>query len=359
MRTHQSSPHAGRHADSHAGHDAPDHSVPEYSVPDDASLHAAGAPGGPGTPPAEQTQQAPQAPQRPQPRRWQPVPLVWCTLALHVVMALAWRQPALWPWCLAAVLLNHALVVALVFFPRSSLLGKAVTRLPAAAAAQGWVALTFDDGPDPQVTPQVLDLLDQYQAKASFFCIGAAVRQYPDLLREIVARGHTVENHGHAHSSLFAFWGRARMQQDMTQLQQAVHAVTGGWPRFFRPTAGFRNPLLDWALARTGLHLVMWTRRGFDTRCRHAPTVLQRLLRRLAAGDILLLHDGNAARTAQGEPLVLAVLPALLRTLRERNLQAVTLRQGLPDLLAAPVEPAAPAAPAARPPVLPMENTTP
>ncbi len=345
------SPHVARSASSHASHGA-SHSTSDasygasHSVLQGASPNqAAFAQGGQGLPSAEHARQAPQ------PRRWQPVPLVWCTLALHALMALVWLwRPALWPWCLAAVALNHALVVAWVFFPRSSALGKAVTRLPAASAAQGWVALTFDDGPDPQVTPQVLDLLDQYQAKASFFCIGAAVRQHPDLLREIVARGHTVENHGHAHSSLFALWGRARMQQDIAQLQQAVHAATGRWPRFFRPTAGFRNPLLDWVLARTGLHLVMWTRRGFDTRCRHAPTVLQRLLRQLAAGDILLLHDGNAARTAQGEPLVLAVLPALLRTLRARNLQAVTLRQALPDLAAAP---------AAHTPDSPMENTTP
>ena len=269
----------------------------------------------------------------PRARPWRPVPFITFSIALHAACVLACALwPARWPWCLAAVLSNQAVIVALVFFPRSSLLGQAVTRLPASAAAQGWVALTFDDGPDPQVTPRVLELLDQYQAKASFFCIGAAVRQHPELLREIVARGHSIENHSQTHSPFFAFWGCQRMQQDIAQLQQAVHAASGHWPRFFRPTAGFRNPLLDWVLARAGLHLVMWTRRGFDTRCRDAQTVSQRLMRHLAAGDILLLHDGNAARTAQGEPVVLAVLPTLLQALRERNLQAVTLRQGLPDM---------------------------
>ena len=99
--------------------------------------------------------------------------------------------------------------------------------------------------------------------------------------------------------------------------------------------------MLDRVLARTGLHLVMWTRRGFDTRCGDAETVRQRLLRQLAAGDILLLHDGHAARTAQGEPVALAVLPDLLQALRARHLQAVTLRQGLADLTAESMQEAA------------------
>lgn len=298
----------------------------------------------------------------PVPRRWRPVPFIAISIALHVACLLAcvlW--PAQWPWWLAAVLGNQALIVALVFLPRAQALGRTVTRLPAPAAMQGWVALTFDDGPDPAVTPQVLELLDRYQAKASFFCIGVAVQRHPDLVREIIARGHSVENHSHSHSPLFAFWGCGRMRQDIERLQQAVQGITGTWPRFFRPTAGFRNPLLDGVLARTGLHLVMWTRRGFDTRCRSAHTVRERLLRGLRAGDILLLHDGNAARTEQGEPLVLAVLPAVLQALQDQGLQAVTLRQGLAGLLddAGPTPESAAPQSATSCPSLPTNNITP
>lgn len=92
-------------------------------------------------------------------RSWRPVPLLVGGVVLHAALLLLvlWR-PTLWLWCLLAVALNHALIVALVFVPRSSWLGKAVTRLPASAVTQGWVALTFDDGPDPVVTPQVLDV---------------------------------------------------------------------------------------------------------------------------------------------------------------------------------------------------------
>ncbi len=266
----------------------------------------------------------------PAPRRWQPAPLIWVSLAVHGACALAWlARPALWPWWLAALALNHVLIIALVMTPRNRWIGANLTRLPAHAVRQGWVALTFDDGPDPLVTPQVLDILARFGAQASFFCIGRAVEQYPELVQRIVASGHTVENHGFAHSPVFALWGSRRMARDMVQLQQAVYRVAGVFPHFFRPTAGFRNPLLDRVLARTGLRLVMWTRRGFDTRCCNAQTVLQRLTRGLAAGDILLLHDGHAARTAEGQPLVLAVLPALLQQLQQQRLQAVHLRQAL------------------------------
>jgi peptidoglycan/xylan/chitin deacetylase (PgdA/CDA1 family) len=100
-------------------------------------------------------------------------------------------------------------------------------------------------------------------------------------------------------------------------------------PTFFRAPAGLRNPFLAPVLHREGLTLASWTRRGFDTRERDAARVLQRLTRGLAAGDILLLHDGNAARDAQGRPVILDVLPALLAALRRERLVAVTLPQSV------------------------------
>ena len=98
-------------------------------------------------------------------------------------------------------------------------------------------------------------------------------------------------------------------------------------PKFFRAPAGLRNPLLDPVLQRLGLQLASWTRRGFDTVNTDAAAVLTRLTARLTAGDILLLHDGHAARSPGGRPVVLDVLPALLAAIHERGLRAVTLRQ--------------------------------
>jgi peptidoglycan/xylan/chitin deacetylase (PgdA/CDA1 family) len=179
------------------------------------------------------------------------------------------------------------------------------------------------------VTPHVLDLLDAAGAKASFFCIARCARQHPALCREIVARGHRVENHGDTHSNAFALFGPTHMRADIAAAQASLSDITGQAPLFFRPTAGLRNPFLEPVLAQLDLHLASWTRRAFDTREGRPPVVLRRLTRGLDAGDILLMHDGNAARTPEGQPVILATLPALLQTLAQQQLKPVTLKDAL------------------------------
>ncbi|MDB5731644.1 MAG: polysaccharide deacetylase family protein, partial [Variovorax sp.] len=120
-------------------------------------------------------------------------------------------------------------------------------------------------------------------------------------------------------------------EREIARAQAIVTEVTGWRPTCFRAPAGLRNPFLDAVLRRLDLSLVSWTRRGFDTRERDAAKVLARLARQLAAGDILLLHDGNAARTLDGRPVVLEVLPPLLRQLRDAGLRSVTLPEALRD----------------------------
>ncbi len=191
------------------------------------------------------------------------------------------------------------------------------------------MALTLDDGPDPEVTPRVLDMLDGAGANASFFCIGWRARQHPGLCREIVARGHRIENHGDAHSNAFSLYGPARMRRDISAAQNTLSDITGQAPLFFRPTAGLRNPFLEPVLAQLDLNLASWTRRAYDTREGRAQVVLQRLTRHLAAGDILLMHDGHAARTPQDQPVILATLPLLLQTMARHGLQPVTLKDAL------------------------------
>jgi len=260
------------------------------------------------------------------PRPWNPSPTIKASFALHGAAALGTlAEPALWPWALGAVVADHALLTAAGLLPRSTLLGPNLTRLPEAAAARGELALTIDDGPDPEVTPRVLDLLDAAGAKASFFCIGHRARAQPALCREIVARGHRVENHGDSHSNAFACFGPGRMRADIARAQATLADITGSEPRFFRATAGLRNPFLDPVLAALDLRLASWTRRPFDTREGDPDKVLVRLTHRLAAGDILLLHDGHAARTTRGEPVIVTVLPRLLAALEAGKLRPVTL----------------------------------
>jgi peptidoglycan/xylan/chitin deacetylase (PgdA/CDA1 family) len=262
--------------------------------------------------------------------RW-PVPsLLWATAAVHAGAALVLlAAPTQWTWVLAALALNHAVLTAVGLWPRSTALGENLVRLPAAAAARREVALTIDDGPEPGVTPAVLDLLEAAGARATFFCIAERALRHPELVREIVRRGHSVQNHSQGHRHDFSLLGPRGFAREIQAAQSALFDITGEAPRFFRAPAGLRNPFLAPVLHRMGLVLASWTRRGFDTRERDPLRVLQRLTSGLAAGDILLLHDGHCARDAQGRAVILTVLPALLARLRQQGLVPVTLTQSL------------------------------
>ncbi|GHT85848.1 acetylxylan esterase [Betaproteobacteria bacterium] len=260
------------------------------------------------------------------PRRWRPTPLILTALLIHpgALVAVVLR-PACWPWALVAVCLAHLALTAAGLWPRSRLLGPNWTRLPPAAIARGEIALTIDDGPDPEVTPAVLDLLDRYQVRATFFCIGERAAAHPALVADIVRRGHALENHSYFHRHHFSLFGPARMRDDISRAQTTLARFSPHPPRFFRAPAGLRNPFLEPVLAALGLTLASWSKRGFDTRDGRAALVLARLTRKLAAGDILLLHDGNAARDAAGQPVILTVLPPLLDAIARAGLTPVTL----------------------------------
>ena len=263
----------------------------------------------------------------PPPASWRPSWFLQATFACHAAaLVLAWWQPL---WALGLLLANHGLIVAATLWPRSQWFGPNLVRLPDAAARRGEVAITIDDGPEPTVTPRVLDLLDAAGARASFFCIADRVAAHPELAREIIARGHEIQNHTASHRHNFSLLGPRGYAAELSRAQQLIESVTGQKPRCFRAPAGFRNPFIAPVLARQGLTLVSWTRRGFDTREGNAERVLQRLVRGLRAGDILLLHDGHAATSADGEPVVLQVLPRLLARCGAAGLKPVRLGEAL------------------------------
>ncbi|HEX5760024.1 MAG TPA: polysaccharide deacetylase family protein [Thermoanaerobaculia bacterium] len=256
---------------------------------------------------------------------WRPPALVVASLALHGAAAVALAAaPHQWRWLLGAALADHVAVAQACLRPRSRLLGPNLTRLPEAAARRGEVALTFDDGPDPEVTPRVLARLAERGALASFFCVGRRVAAHPEIAAAAAAAGHRIENHTLTHPADFAFHGPRAMAAELAGAQDAIAGACGRAPRLFRPPAGFRAPWTDLALHRAGLALATWTRRGFDAVSRDPRRVAARLLRGLAAGDVLLLHDGGPRRT------VLEVLPRLLDALAARGLRAVPLPDPAP-----------------------------
>lgn len=267
---------------------------------------------------------------RPRTRRWRPTPVVAASVGVHGAAAAALLlAPQAWPWAIGTVAANQALLAASGLLPRMDWIGPNMTRLPPAARERGEIAITLDDGPDPEVTPRVLDLLDAHRCPATFFCIGSRALRYPDLCREIARRGHAVENHSMTHGPTFALQTLAGYRREVNEAQEAITRTAGSVPRFFRAPMGFRNPLLDPVLHETGLALAAWTRRSYDTRVREPRVVVARLARRFAAGDILLLHDGHAARTRGGVPVLLEALPRLLDAARSLGLRPVTLRHAV------------------------------
>jgi peptidoglycan/xylan/chitin deacetylase (PgdA/CDA1 family) len=253
-------------------------------------------------------------------------PLVRGSLWLHGGTALTLLlRPRLWPWGVGVLIADHLVLTAAGLWPRSTLLGPNWTHLPRLPGMRA-VAVTIDDGPDPEVTPRVLDLLDARAARATFFCVGERVRRHPQLCRDIVRRGHAVENHTQRHLHRFSLLGPAGMAAEIHHAQETIATAIGEAPKFFRAPAGLRSPFLQPILARMQLQLASWTRRGFDTVTREPQVVLRRLISPLDSGDIVLLHDGHAARTATGSPVILEVLPRLLDAITQAGLETVTLR---------------------------------
>ncbi|HEY7216072.1 MAG TPA: polysaccharide deacetylase family protein [Thermoanaerobaculia bacterium] len=257
---------------------------------------------------------------------YRPPALLAGSLGLHAagVLTLA-AAPGYWLTVAGALAANHVVLAAASLSPRSRWVGPNLVRLPEDASRRGEVALTFDDGPDPDVTPRVLDLLDAAGAHATFFCIGRRAAAYRDLTAEIVRRGHRIENHSHTHPHLFACYPWGALRREVERAQEAIAETAGSPPRLFRAPAGLRNPLLDGVLHRAGLRLVSWTRRGFDAVGRNPRAVARRLLRGLAAGDILLLHDGSTLRERGGNRQVLEVLPRVLDALAARGLRSAPI----------------------------------
>ena len=252
-------------------------------------------------------------------------PFLRVSVGLHAAgIATLALAPERWPLVVAGLLLNHGLIGAAALWPRSTLLGANMTRLE---GVSGEVALTFDDGPHPDVTPAVLDLLDRRGARATFFCVGRKVAVHRDLVGEVHRRGHRVENHTMSHPHAFGFYGPVAMEREIRAAQDAIAAATGRAPRLFRAPVGIRNPWLDRVLARLDLRLVSWTRRGLDTVHADASRVAARLLRGLAAGDILLLHDGGGARDASGRAVTLDALERVLDGLEAAGLRSAPIER--------------------------------
>lgn len=242
-----------------------------------------------------------------QPWRW----VGWLIASQLLVAALWWWQG--WVLGLPAMLLSHALFVLPVFAPNCRFYAPVLSRWPDAGNR---VWLTIDDGPSAD-TPALLDLLDKHQARATFFVVGQRAAARPELVRQILARGHSLGNHSHSHPQ--AHWwrlGPRALGAQIGQCQQVLTAISGQPPRWYRSVVGHTNPFVAAVLRAQGLTRVGWSARGFDgVRCT-PQAVLARIVPQLRPGAIVLLHEGGAPGQAP------AIIGQVLAELERRGLRA-------------------------------------
>jgi peptidoglycan/xylan/chitin deacetylase (PgdA/CDA1 family) len=159
------------------------------------------------------------------------------------------------------------------------------------ATDQKSIVLTFDDGPCPEITPQVLDILKEFGCQAVFFCIGRKIAGSEAILQRMVADGHLVANHSFSHSPLFDLYSSDRMLREIRETNEEIYRATGLRAKLFRPPYGVTNPMLAKAVQRSGLASVGWNKRSLDTAIKDNAKVLARISGNLRPGDIILLHD--------------------------------------------------------------------
>jgi peptidoglycan-N-acetylglucosamine deacetylase len=186
----------------------------------------------------------------------------------------------------------------------------------------GHVYLTFDDGPDPNWTPQVLDMLAQARMHASFFVIGERARQEPALIRAIAAAGHAIGNHTFSHRHPWLMRSRAARAQ-VRDGAKALSDVVGREPLLYRPPHGRARPCMTDEARLQGERMVMWDRSAIDWGwLGTAPRIAARLAR-VREGEIVLMHDGRNVHNRPDQ--LLQVLPEFLRELARRGWQSVRL----------------------------------
>ncbi|MGH9677431.1 MAG: polysaccharide deacetylase family protein, partial [Candidatus Acidiferrum sp.] len=225
-------------------------------------------------------------------------------------------------------------------WPRAQLFGRTICRTNSPRK----LAITFDDGPNPAITPKLLTLLEQHHARATFFLIGRFVRECPDFVKEIAARGHSIGNHTESHPNLFRL-DAAKILAELRLCHHAIANVLGTPPKWFRPPFGLRNPWVGSEARQLKMSVVMWTVLPGDWRGKPADWLIPRMepiaqrARKYSAaesrtsqkgtGDILCLHDGNHRQLNADRGPTLAALEYWLPRWRDLGLEFVTMDQAV------------------------------
>jgi len=243
------------------------------------------------------------------------------------VLAFAFLGYGLWIeppplWFVLVALLGYATYSTLgVLFPHLEMYGKVLWRGP---SGRREVALSFDDGPHPETTRKVLEILKAHGQVATFFVVGTKAEACPDVVREIVAAGHGLGLHGYTHDRLYSLRSPRSVQADIEQAQRALEAVCGERPRLFRPPVGFASHRTLAGAKRAKVEVVGCSARGLDGMSGRDPErVTERVVQALRDGAIVLLHD--AAERDDFTPATIAALPKVLEAIAQRGLKTVRI----------------------------------
>ena len=204
----------------------------------------------------------------------------------------------------------------------SPVFGSALGRLPVGGADDRPVALTFDDGPNPDATPRILDALAERGAVATFFLLGRHVERWPAIARRVAAEGHTIGNHGWHHRKLHT-QGPASVRHDLVMGTDAITGATGVQPAVFRAPHGFRSPWVS-AIARSlGQRTIGWSLGVWDTACPGVDAIVERTVSGIRPGSILLLHDGDGYDALGDRSQTAAAVPRIVTTLASAGYRLV------------------------------------
>lgn len=181
------------------------------------------------------------------------------------------------------------------------------------------VSITFDDGPHPKYTPKALALLKQFDAKATFFCIGKEIAAHPNITAQIVKEGHTIGNHTYSHSHQFGFFSAEQVQEELAQTQEILAQSTGKKGLLYRPAFGVTNPNIKKAIKALKLTSIGWSIRSLDTTKKTEEQIFQSIIKKLKTGDIILLHDTSEK--------TIRILERLLLFLQQNHYTSVPVDQ--------------------------------
>jgi peptidoglycan/xylan/chitin deacetylase (PgdA/CDA1 family) len=220
---------------------------------------------------------------------------------------------------LAPLFVSHLLLLYATLVPNCQWWGPVIRSF---ATTQPEVWITIDDGPSPAHTTKILDLLERFDARATFFVVGQRAEEYPHLITEILSRGHEIANHTYTHpSGMFWAAGPKRIGAEIDLCAEWLRSAPDRPARLFRTPAGLKNLFVHPELERRGLALIGWTVRGFDTVQREPMLVVEKILRNVKAGAIILLHDGH--RIAKDPEFGPQCLELTLNGLAERGYRCV------------------------------------